>query len=63
MILGYDYLFRGFIVKIWSSNAISNKYEEVNKVLIKQYIHYYLLYWKYRNKIAYDEDKQCKRVK
>lgn len=45
------------IMKIQSSNVISNKYEDLNKVLIKQYVNYYLLCWKYRNEIAHDEDK------
>ena len=56
-------LFRGYPVKVWKGvNFQQNKYREINKILNKHSILYYVKCWKDRNEHFHDEGKQKERV-
>lgn len=55
-LLGYKYIFRGFIVRNWNnSDDTSLKYTALNKIIVKDYIQHYVRMWFKRN-----ERRHCK---
>jgi hypothetical protein len=40
-LIGYKSLFRGFIVRNWSGVQDSNRYEDLNKIIVKHCVYYY----------------------
>ena len=62
--LGFKSLFRGCVIKAQSNtNFNTTKYIELNEVLIKHCIKYYLESWKYRNEVLYNYNYQKRRLK
>ena len=52
-LIGHGMLFRGFIVKDWfGGNRNQTKYQNVNKIIVKESVMYYGKCWKDRNEIA-----------
>jgi len=61
--IGMAELFRGNIVKVWSGvNFNQNKYQVLNKIIIKHCVLYYEKCWRDRNEIFHNEEKQKERV-
>ena len=57
-------LFRGYLVVVWQgTNINSDKYRELNKIVVRKYVEFYIKYWKYRNELYHDEEKQRERIK
>ena len=56
-IISFDSLFRRFIIKNWSGMEVNSKFEDCNKITIKQHVLYYELCWEQRNEIANDVEK------
>ena len=57
------YMFRGFIMANWyEANFFQIKYIDLNRVVIKYYINYYVLYQYDRNKIANNSQIQRERL-
>ena len=55
---GIKHLFRDYIVKVWQGeNFSSNRYHELNKIIVRNCIEYYMIYWKDRNDALHDEIK------
>ena len=60
--IGFRELFRGYIVKDWvGSNFNCDKYNELNKVVIKHIVRFYNKCWRYRNNEFHDKAKQRNR--
>ena len=58
-IIGYDNLFRGFVVKKWFATQESDCFcEDCNKTLVKLAVNCCNKAWKHRNKEYHDSDKQ-----
>ena len=56
-------LFHRYEVKDWDGVEFNiNKYHELNRIVVKKCIEYYVRYWKERNIEHNDEIKQRKRV-
>ena len=54
-------LFQGYIVKIWKGmNLSSEKYTELNKIVVKHYVKYYNKCQNYRNKYYNDAENREK---
>ena len=62
--ISIKYVFRGVIIKNQTGTnfRISLKYIEMNRIIIKHYIEYYLKYQDNRNQKLYDPDKQRMRI-
>ena len=62
-LVGMRELFQGYVVKVWTgANFNQNKYNTLNKIVIKHCIIYYMKCWYDRNKFYYNEEFQKKRV-
>ena len=56
-------LFQGYVVKVWSGvNFNQNKYNALNKILVKHCILYCMKCWYNRNDDYYDEELENKRA-
>ena len=51
------------IIAQFGTNFQTTKYQESNKILIKLCINYYEKYWKYRNQMMHDNNKQKERIR
>ena len=56
--VGMKELFRGYVVKVWFGVQFNSlKYHNLNKIIAKKCVEYYLQCWKDRNKDYKNEDK------
>jgi hypothetical protein len=62
--VGMKELFRGYVIINWMETDFnSKKYRKLNKILVRQCVHYYNECWKDRNKVMNDDTKQRERLK
>ena len=61
--LGFEVLFRGFVIRLWFGTDFSNnKYADCNKVLAQLSIQFYVKYQKQQNECNNNVIKQCERI-
>jgi len=61
--VGMKELFRGYIVKVWFGTQFNSlKYHNLNKIIAKKCVEYYLKCWKERNEEYKNEEKQRQRI-
>ena len=58
ILVGYETLFCGFVVRSQYSLDDNNKYKDLNKILIVNYMYYYQKYWRHWNDIAHNKTYQ-----
>ena len=63
VIISYEALFKGYIVKNWVEADINNKYEDYNKIIVYECVKYYSICWEQRCTIAQNEDIQLMRYR
>ena len=55
--IGIKELFRGYIAKVWHGTKFAlTKYQELNKIIIKECIAYYMKYWQHRKEKFHEEN-------
>ena len=60
---GIKYLFQGISLKDWfGSNFRTNKYTNLNCIINKYYMNFYIACWDDRNKKLCNKDEQRRRV-
>jgi len=62
--IGMKELFRGYIVQVWQGVEFNNvKYHELNRIVVRKCVEYYVKCWKERNEENRNEPKQRDRMK
>jgi len=61
--IGMKELFRGYIVQVWNGVQLNSvKYHELNRIVVRKCVEYYVKCWKERNEESRNEIKQRERV-
>jgi hypothetical protein len=61
--LSMKYLFRGISIRDWFSMSFGmNKYIQLNYIINKHYMNFYILYWQHRNNVLHNRFEQRLRI-
>ena len=61
--LSMKYLFRGISIRDWFSVSFGmNKYIQLNRIINKHYVNFYILYWQHRNNVLHNRFEQRLRI-
>ena len=57
-LIRYNTLFQRYIIHNWVGTDNSNRFEDLNKIIIYHYMYFYQKCWTNRNEIAHDDKRQ-----
>ena len=63
MLVGIEIIFRGIIVRDWFGISDTNKYHQINKIIIREAIKFYYQYQINQNTIYHSKEKQIEYLK